>query len=207
MAFGGSNILKILLLLLLIILLAAGGLLWFDYLGLINARERFSPVLSIVGLGGPEEIEDTGEPLMLEQERLDKQREALSIQTEELQEREESLEEREREIDQIVESLEEKEKALEEREKSFNEKLEQYDNKRANLRQSAKYYTGMPPENAVERLLEMDDQDVIDILRTVERLAEEEGEDSVVSFWLSLMPSDRAAELSRKMLKKPADQE
>jgi flagellar protein FlbB len=204
---GGSNIIKIILLLLLIALLALGGLFWFDYLGIINARERLAPVLNTVGVSAPEEIEETGQPLMLEQERLKKQRQALSLRTEELEQREEQIAEREREIQQKLESLEEQQKALEEREKSFNERVNQYENKRANLRQAAQYYTSMPPQDAVDRLLEMDDQDVIDILRTVERRAQEQGEDSVVSFWLSLMPPDRAARLSRKMLKKPAEPE
>jgi flagellar protein FlbB len=144
---------------------------------------------------------------MLEQERLKKQRTALELQTEELQQREEEIERQENEINQKLETLDEREKALEEREKSFNERVKQYENKRANLRQSAEYFTGMPPQDAVDRLLEMDDQDVIDILRTVERMAQEAGEDSVVAFWLSLMPPDRAAQLSRKMLKKPEEQE
>jgi flagellar protein FlbB len=102
-----------------------------------------------------------------------------------------------------LELLEEKEKALAEQEKSFNERLKQYENRRANLRQSAEYFAGMPPQHAVDRLLEMEDQDIIDILRTSERLAQESGEGSLVAYWLSLMPSERAAQLSRKMLKKP----
>lgn len=205
MAFGGSNLIKILLLLLLIVFLAIGGVVWFDYLGIINIKERLSPAMNLVGLSAPEKIEDTGAPLMLEQERLKKQRQALDLQSEELQKRAEQIEKQENEIQQKLETLEEKEKSLEEREKSFNERVKQYDNKRANLRQSAQYFVSMPPQAAVDRLLEMEDQDVIDLLRTVERMAQEAGDDSIVSFWLSLMPADRAAQLSRKMLKKPEE--
>ncbi|MCF6335074.1 MAG: flagellar protein FlbB, partial [Spirochaetales bacterium] len=63
--------------------------------------------------------------------------------------------------------------------------------------------TGMPPKDAVDRLLEMEDQDIIDIFRTTEEIAKAAGTDSIVSYWFSLMPADRAAELNRKMLKKP----
>jgi flagellar protein FlbB len=203
-AFGhGGNLIKIILLLLLILLLTAGGLVWFDYLGIINIKERLSPAFNLLGLSAPEEIEETEQPLMLEQERLKKQRTALDLLAEELDNREEEIAKKENEVTQKLETLDEREKTLEEQEKSFNERVKQYDNKRANLRQSAQYFTGMPPQNAVERLLEMDDQDVIDILRTVERMAQEAGEDSVVAYWLSLMPPDRAAQLSRKMIKKP----
>jgi flagellar protein FlbB len=49
----------------------------------------------------------------------------------------------------------------------------------------------------------MDDQTVIDVLRKVEEIAAAEGSSSMGSYWLSLMPSDRAAEIQRKMLSKP----
>ena len=103
----------------------------------------------------------------------------------------------------MVETMNEKEKALEDREKSFNEIVKQYENRNANLRQSAEYYNGMPPEKAVERMLELEDQDLIDILRTAEQLAQEAGQTSIVAYWISLMPPERAAVVNRKMLKKP----
>ena len=61
----------------------------------------------------------------------------------------------------------------------------------------------MPPDKARDILLEMGDQDVIDILRVTERLAEEAGESSLVAYWLSLMPADRSAAIQRKMTIKP----
>jgi len=140
---------------------------------------------------------------LLERERLAKKEEALILNRESLDHDLVELEKMEVEVQQKLEMLEEKEKALAEREKSFNERVKQYENKRANLRQSAEYFNGMPPQKAVDRLLEMEDQDIIDILRTTEQMAQEAGENSIVSYWLSLMPSDRAAQLSRKMLKKP----
>ncbi|HPE37184.1 MAG TPA: flagellar protein FlbB, partial [Spirochaetales bacterium] len=41
-------------------------------------------------------------------------------------------------------------------------------------------------------------------LRAVEELAAKSGESSVVAYWLSLMPAERAADLQRKMNAKPA---
>jgi flagellar protein FlbB len=183
--------------------LAAGGLVWFDYLGLIQVKERLAPAYELIGLETAEKIEEPDDELLLEQQRLAKQRKALELREEELDEREQQIEQMEEEVQQKLETLEEREKALAEKEKSFNERVNQYENKSANLRQSAEYFTGMPPEKAVDRLLEMDDQEVIEILRTAERMAQEAGEDSIVSYWLSLMPPDRAAQLSRKMIKKP----
>ncbi len=194
---------KIFGLMILILLLAAGGLVWFDYLGLIQIKERLAPVYNLVGLDAAEQVEEPEEEMLLEQQRLEKRRAALEQREEQLDERAKQLRQKEEEVQQKLETLEEREETLAEKEKSFNERVNQYENKSANLRQSAEYYTGMPPQKAVDRLLEMDDQEVIEILRTAERMAQEAGEQSVVSYWLSLMPPERAARLSRKMIKKP----
>ena len=52
-------------------------------------------------------------------------------------------------------------------------------------------------------LLAMEDQLAIDVLRSVDEIAEEEGKNSMVPYWLSLMPADRAATIQRKMTTKP----
>ena len=203
MAGGTGSGFKIVLLLLLIVLIFMGGLLWFDYLGLINVKERFTPVLSLVGIPVPKKIENTGDLLLLEKERLKKQVEALAIRTETLNKREQTIVKKENEINEKVETLNEQGKALEEKEKSFNEREKEYENRDKNLRQASKYFVGMPPKDAVARLLKMDDQNIIDILRVSEKMAQEAGTDSIVSYWLSLMPADRVADINRKMIKKP----
>jgi flagellar protein FlbB len=116
---------------------------------------------------------------------------------------EQGLRSQEEELNQMIEQLQEKEQVLEDREKLFNERIKAFDNRRDNLRQNATYLVGMPPESAVKILLEMEDQDVIDIFRMTEEQAQEAGEISLVSYWLSLMPSERAAVLQRKMARKP----
>ncbi len=203
MAGGTGAGFKIILLLLLIILIFMGGLLWFDYLGLINVKEKFAPVLSLVGISPPKIMENAGDLLLLEKERIKKQTEALDLRAEALNKREKAITKKENEINEKVESLNEQGKALQEKEKSFNERAKEYENRDKNLRQSSKYFVGMPPKDAVARLLKMDDQDIIDILRVTEKMAQEAGTDSIVSYWLSLMPADRAAEINRKMIEKP----
>jgi len=193
---------RILVLLLLTIALAFGGLLWFDFLGIINAKDAVAPVLSLMKIRTRTKVEETV-PDLLDEQRIAKQWEAINIRSEELDTRETVLAEKEAELQQMLESIEEKEKAITEREKSFNERTSQYENKSANLEQTADYLVGMPPQNAVAILVKMEDQDIIDILRTVERLAQAAGEDSIVSYWFSLMEPDRAAVLQRKMVKKP----
>jgi flagellar protein FlbB len=104
----------------------------------------------------------------------------------------------------MAQELEERARMLTERENSFNQSLQRYDNRKANVEQNARYLTGMPPADAVEILVAMDDQTVIDILRAVEELAASSGEASVVAYWLSLMPAERSADIQRKMGAKPS---
>ena len=61
----------------------------------------------------------------------------------------------------------------------------------------------MPPNDAVALLENMDDQQIIDILRKVDKMAADSGAVSMSSVWLMNMKSERAAEISRKMINKP----
>lgn len=196
-------------LILVILILILGGFVWFDYLGLINVKEMISPVVTPVvnrlGLdfGLPEQIENVEDNNLLEKERLDKRRQSLDMLEAELVLRESEIESKEAELKQMLDTLAEREAAFEEQEKSFNDRLKEYDNRNTNLRQAAEYFVGMPPDAAVAMFLEMEDQDVIDIMRAHQKISDEEGSASMVSYWLSLMPSERSATLNRKMLKKP----
>ncbi|MDC7235764.1 MAG: flagellar protein FlbB [Spirochaetales bacterium] len=202
---SGAGVAKIFFLIVLIVVLIVGGLLWVDFLGLIDARETLTPVLRLVRLDVPEPVEQSDDMYLLDRERLAKQQEALDIREAALVAREEGIVLREAELEELGSQLEETRKSIEEKEKSLNEALKTYDNKRANLEQNAKYLEGMPPENAVSIMVEMQDTELVELLRTSERLAVESGKASLVAYWLSLMPAERAAELQSKMALKPVD--
>jgi flagellar protein FlbB len=191
---------RIVILILLVGVLVLGGLVWFDYLGILDARRTLAPVFALFGAKKPES--DAEDPLLLDKERLSKQMEALAVRAEELASRDQQLQSREQELAQKVEQIQDREKAAEEREKVFNERLQAFENRRVNLRQNAVYLVGMPPDKAVKILLAMEDQDVIDLFRITEEQAAEAGETSLVAYWLSLMPAERAAALERKMARK-----
>jgi flagellar protein FlbB len=196
--YGGIGAgLRIMLLVLVVVVLVLGGLVWFDYLGLLDARSMIAPVYSL--LGGRRAPLDVEDPLLLERERLNKQLEALALRAEELEAAEMEIRGRQEKTAQILEQLEEREKALDEREKVFNERIKAFENRRVNLERNSEYLVGMPPENAVSILLEMEDQDIIDVFRTTEEQARVSGEISLVAYWLSLMPPERAAVIQRKM--------
>ena len=87
--------------------------------------------------------------------------------------------------------------------KTFNNRVKQYDDRDRNIEQIVRNLNGMQPARAVAILNEMNDQDVIDVLRRAEEDAKASGGSSMGAYWLSLMPAARAAELQRKMANKP----
>jgi flagellar protein FlbB len=191
---------RVVILLLLVAVLVLGALVWFDYLGIVDAQGLLAPVFTLIR--GERVVVDGEDPLLLDKERMAKQLEALAIRSEELSAWQQELETSQAQIDQMIEQLQEREQKIEDREKVFIERLQTFENRRVNLQRNSEYLVGMPPENAVKILLQMEDQDVIDIFRMTEEQAQATGELSLVSYWLSLMPAERAAVLQRKMSRK-----
>lgn len=197
---------KSILLILIIIILVLGGLLWFDYLGLIHAKNIFKPVYKMMGKQTQTTLTATqSNPLVanLDEDRINKQKEAIDIRMEELDKRESDIQALEKQNAQIASELEQREKEQEEREKTFKLTLEKYDDKEKNIEQIANYLNGMEPNAAKDILQSYDDQLAIDVLRKVEELSAKNGTNSMGSYWLSLMPPERAAEIQRKMVNKP----
>ena len=203
----GKSLGKTIVLLILVIILILGGLLWFDYLGVIHAKKIFAQFYRLIGKEPQTSVAvTTNQELLqvdLDEERLAKRLEELSLRSEELDKRELDIQAMEAENAQIAQELEERRIPQEEREKSFNNIQKMYDDRSVNIRKNAENLNGMAPANAVAILNEMDDQDIIDTLRMVDQIAAEEGKASMVSYWLSLMPAERVAELQRKMANKP----
>jgi flagellar protein FlbB len=195
---------RVIVLLLLILVMAGGGLVWFDYLNVIDAKSVLAPLYRFIGREGRTQPE-TGpdEMLNLDAERLAVRLEALDLQERELDGRERDIQNKYGEIEQMAQTLAEQQKAQEDREKSFNAMAEQADIRERNIEANARLLTGMPPERAVGIMAAMDDQDVINVFRKTGEIAQAEGTQSIVSYWLSLMEPQRAAELQRKMAGRP----
>ena len=197
---------KSFVLLIIILILIVGGLLWFDYLGVVHVKNIFAPLYTLMHKAPPTSTPATqSKPLTanLDEDRLLKQREALNLFKEELDKREANIAAVEKQNQEVSAELAEREKNQEEREKTFNSTVKKYDDKNINVEQIANNLNGMRPQAAVDILIAMDDQTVIDVLRKVEELAAANGTSSMGSYWLSLMPSERAAEIQRKMISKP----
>lgn len=197
---------KSIVLLFLIVFMILGGLLWFDYLGIINAKKTFAPVYRLFGLQTQASVTATStKPLEanLDDDRLAKRLEALEIRQQELDKRETDILRTENANEAIAKELEDRQKSQEEREKTFNNEVKKYDDRNSNIEQISTYLTSMPPKTAVEQLMGMDDQDVIDIFRKTDALAVAAKTTSMTSVWLMYMPAERAAVIQRKMANKP----
>jgi len=198
---------RAIVLLLLIAILSVGGIVWFDYLNLIDAKTVLAPFYKYVpfipGGGRTQPKTAEGEILNLDAERLAIRLEALELKNMEIDTQKKDLDSRYGEIVQMAQELEERQNALDERENSLNATKKEAENKDRNVEQNARYLTGMPPQNAVGIIAKLDDQDAIDVLRKTEEIARAEGTTSVVAYWFSLMDPVRAAELQRKMAARP----
>lgn len=196
---------RVVVLFLLIIILIFGGLFWFTYLGLINARGFFRPVYSLFGIKTPAGVASpASENADLDADRYAKRLTALDIRSQELDKKEADVTAREKEAAQVSQELDDRLSIIEEKEKSFKQMMTERDIREVNIDQIARYINGMPPEKAVANLLQMDDQDIIDVLRAVEAIAKKANKASSVAYWFSLMPPKRAADIQRKMANKPA---
>ena len=200
----GGGIAKIFFLLILILALLVGGAVWLDFLGIIDAKQQLSPITSLFGIQPQTETALPLSPMLLDADRIAKERQALAVEWRSLETQAEDLALREAEITQKESEIQEIQRSLEEKQNSLSEAIGQYDNKVANLEQTARYLMGMPPQDAVAIMEEIDTLDLVDLLRTSERLSQEAGEASLVAFWLSIMPNrQRAAEIQKLMVDKP----
>ena len=200
---------RIIVLLLLVAVLAAGGIVWFDYLNVIDAKSVLSPLSRFIGLQERSQPKTPPEEdLNLDAERLAVRLEALNLKNMEMETRQQELDSRYGEIVQMAQELEERQKALDERENSLRAQAADAENKDRNIEENARILNGMQPERAVGIMSAMDDQDVIDVLRKTEEIARAEGTASIVPYWFQLMAETeagaaRAAELQRKMAGRP----
>jgi len=195
---------RVIVLLLLVLVLAAGGVVWFDYLNVIDAKTVLAPLYRFIGRDGRNQPRATPEEFLnLDAERLTIRLEALDLRRMEMDTQQRDMDMRFGHIEQMAQELEERQKALDERENSLRAQGIDAENRDRNIEDNARILNGMPPERAVGIMTAMDDQDVIDVLRKTEEIAQAEGTMSIVPFWFSLMEPQRAAELQRKMAGRP----
>ena len=184
---------------LLVVMLGVGGALWFDFLGLVDVTGFFAPALRWVGLQPRDIAADADDPFLLEGSRIGKREEALALKEDELIQRGADLDARENELRLLADQLEEREAEVDDRENSVSERLRQVENERAALVKLSGYLTNMPPADAVAQMVNYSDDLLLDVLLVTDELAEASGQASLVPFWLSQLPADRAAAVGERL--------
>jgi flagellar protein FlbB len=192
---------RIIVLLALILALLGGGLVWFDYLNVIDAKTVLAPLYKLIGREGRTQGQlGEDEYLNLDAERLAVRLEAEALRELDMEKKEADLDSRQGEIEQMAEELEAQRQALEDLQNSINQGREAAEIVDRNVEGIAQQLNGMAPERAVAIIAEMNDQQAIGVLRKTEEMAQRDGTNSIVPYWMSLMPPQRAAELQRKMV-------
>lgn len=177
-------------------------LLYFlDYFGFVstysNVKDRI--FLEVEGDPLPTEEEALLELQLIEEEEREKLRAFL-------EERERSLVEKEEEIKTAEANLQEERQLLASERESLIKKEEEltlrqseenaYEVKVADL---ANRFFNMPPQSAMERILALeDDLLILDVLKGMDEVAVQRGQQSIVPFLISLMPPEQAARILKK---------
>jgi flagellar protein FlbB len=181
--------------------LAGGGLVWFDYLGVIDVKTTLAPIFPFIGREGrTQEDLEPDDFLNLNDERFAILAEAQSLRDLDMAKREDEIAQKFSEVEQIAQDLDDRQNALEDQQKSINDAQLSADNEERNVEGVAQQLTNMPPERAVAIIAQMNDQQAIDVLRKTDELARQGGTSSIVPYWMSLLPAERAAEIQRKMV-------
>jgi flagellar protein FlbB len=198
---------RVIVLILLIIVLSVGGIIWFDYLNVIDAKFVLAPIyIRIPWIGEPRTQPriDPDDDINLDTERLTLRLQALEIQSLEIDAKEKGIIAQYGEIEQIVQEIKERQQILDDIENSLKAEGRDAEDVNRNIEQNARNLNNMPPQNAVSIINVMDNQLAIDVIRKTEEIARAEGRRSIVPFWFSLMEPARAAELQRLMAGRPS---
>jgi len=189
-------------LVILILLASAGMLYWFDYLGLYPFKARFIKEAEKIAFVRDHVLGRPSSPSFLEFEDRAKERELMDEKALFLLNRAAVLSNWEATLKEKEDSLIALEKTLRGRESSYKDSKERELSYQKELGRQAVYYESMLPDQAVERLLLLDDTDIIDILLTMDEKATRVGRRSLVPVYLALFPAERASDIQRKMLEK-----
>ena len=134
---------RTIVLLILIAIMSMGGIIWFDYLNVIDAKSVLAPIyervpfltgiLNIPGVGRLQPKTKPDEILDLNSERLAIRLEALELLNLEMDTKNRDLNAKFGEIEQMAQELEDRQKALDDRENSLTAKAADAENKDRNV--------------------------------------------------------------------------
>lgn len=193
---------QILILLMLIIIAGMGALIAFDYLSLIQLNflkhdyidPRFTQRVDLTGID------------LLDSERLYKIWGSMDEWEAELKAKSENLALKDKELDEKTALLTDETDAFKKEQENWADRQRDSESRRQRFEDITVNLLGMPPETAVQSLEKMADYDIIEVLKSADKIAEERNQGSMSSYWLSLMPPEKVAAINRKRLQPFAEE-
>jgi len=187
-----SEKLKVIYLILLILFIAVSGILWIDYIGLIDISRVTGGFKSNVPLA----TEAPGdEPSLIEREQFEKEKQGYAERVEELDKREARLQEIEKELASEKEKQDEIKKGLDLEKKKFDDQKNRYAGYEKNIKVLADKVANMPPDESVKIMVNWEEPIIIDVLRQMDADAEALGSASITSYLITLMPKEKASRI------------
>ncbi len=191
-----SNRAKIFYLILLIMFISGFGVLWMDYIGLMDLSTYAE---SLRGEPALVTQADDDEPSLMEREEFDKEKQKLLERVEDLDKRDALITEREKEIEAQKEKFEETRRGLDLEKKKFTLEKGQYSGYRKNVKILADKIVNMPPKSSVDIMLNWEDPLIIDVLRQIDNDAQEAGKASITPYLMKIMSDTQSDRASRIM--------
>ncbi len=193
---------QVLILVLLIVIAGMGALIAFDYLGLIHLNflkrnyvdPRFTQRVDLTGVD------------LLDSERLYKIWGSMDEWESELKAEAENLALKDKELEEKMALLTTETDAFKKEQENWTSRQRDSESRERKFYDITVNLLGMPPETAVKSLEKMADYDVIEILKSADKIAEERNQGSMSSYWLSLMEPEKVAAINRKRLQTPSEE-
>ncbi|MGL4523942.1 MAG: periplasmic-type flagellar collar protein FlbB [Spirochaetia bacterium] len=192
-------IVRVLILLVLIAMLVFLGFFLASRAGFFQMGGAFAGISRSIGLGPTDNASSIGDPQLIEYDRQRAEQQRLAAWEAVLKQQELQIADNQALLDRRTTELDAKEKELFSKEENIRKAVQLYENIGGGLRTTAESLTNMPPDKAIEILLNMEDPNVISVLNMVNSIAKERNEVSLVPVWLQMMPPARSAAIIRKM--------
>jgi len=186
-----SDSTKVIYLAIMIIFIIIVGLFWLDYIGLINIGKIYHQYIAKEAPSVVDAADD--EPSLIEREEFEKEKDKLLQRIEDLDKREAKIVEAEKVIAKEKEKIEQLQKGLDQEKKALEIEKKKYSGYKKNVIDLAKKIENIPPQDAVDIMVQWEETLIIDVLRQIDQNAAKEGRMSISTYLLSLMPKEKAS--------------
>ena len=181
---------------LVILFLSFAVIYLLDGLGIIRGGDY----ITMLKDENPPILEDTEFPGEVEKLRFQKWEERLMQREEEIASREAIVDGRFLEVQQKEQEINEIKAGVMAERKKLAMMAQDIEDRNTKVADLANKVGNMPPEKAVEMMVNWRDFDIIDVLRQMDRNVAATGTSSITPFLLTLFTPERRAEIARKML-------